>query len=148
MQRTKLSISVGFLGALTCLAPLFGGYVFFIILVLYILLREENEWLRNTAIKALAVVFSFALLQEVIGLIPSAISLINRVFAVFGGDFSINFLTRLTTAISSFLSLAETVILLLMATRGLHQGSVQIAGIDNFLRKHTEKSDTVTPENK
>ena len=88
MQKTKLGISVGLLGAAVYFTALFGGYLPLIVLAGYILLFEENPWLKKSAVKSAVIVFSFALLSALIGFIPNAIDLINDVFNVFKGHFS------------------------------------------------------------
>ena len=54
MEKTKLGISVGLFGAIIFAVALFGGYIPSILLVGYVLLMETNEWLRKSAVKALA----------------------------------------------------------------------------------------------
>ena len=44
MQKTKLGISVGLLGAAIYFMGLFGGYLVAVLLAGYILMFEENEW--------------------------------------------------------------------------------------------------------
>lgn len=53
-MKTKLGISVGLLGTMVYFAALFGGYTPVILLAGYVLLFEENEWLKKAAIKAVA----------------------------------------------------------------------------------------------
>lgn len=53
MEKTKLGVSIGLLGAGIFAAALFGGYVATIVLAGYVLLMETNEWLRRAAVKAL-----------------------------------------------------------------------------------------------
>jgi uncharacterized membrane protein YbhN (UPF0104 family) len=64
MQKTKLGISVGLLGA----ALYFLGLLSFLGLLIlsgYVLLFETNEWLRRSAVKAVAVVIGFALISMI-----------------------------------------------------------------------------------
>ena len=84
MQRTKLGISVGLLGAAICFSGLFGGYLLTGVLVGYVLLFEENIWLRKTAIKTLALMMGFSLASSVIGLFPSLIHIVDNIFMMFG----------------------------------------------------------------
>lgn len=53
MQKTKLGISVGLLGAIIYFTSLFGSsYLIAILLCGYILLVEDNPWLRKTSVKS------------------------------------------------------------------------------------------------
>lgn len=45
MQKTRLGISVGMLGAAIYLTGLFSGYLVVVLMVGYVLLFEENSWL-------------------------------------------------------------------------------------------------------
>ena len=47
MQKTKIGISVGVMGAVMYFASLFGGYIPMLLLAGYIFLREENIWLSR-----------------------------------------------------------------------------------------------------
>ncbi len=54
MQKTKIGISVGVMGAVMYFASLFGGYIPMLLLAGYIFLKEENIWLRKAAFNAVA----------------------------------------------------------------------------------------------
>ena len=47
MQKTKIGISVGVMGAVMYFASLFGGYIPMLLLAGYIFLKEENIWLQK-----------------------------------------------------------------------------------------------------
>ena len=136
MQKTKLGISAGLLGAAVCFSGLFGGYIITTLLVGYILLFEENVWLKKTGIKVLAVMFSFSLLYTIIGLLPNGIGLINNVFDIFGGTFSINIITKIVNLIRSVLNLIETVIFILLGIKAFNQGTIRISIVDNLVNKY------------
>ena len=64
MQKTKLGISVGLLGA----AVYFCGVLSLLALIIvagYILLVEENIWLRKSAVKAVVIYVSFAIIETI-----------------------------------------------------------------------------------
>ena len=69
MEKTKLGISVGLFGALVFAAALFGGYMSSIIILGYVLLFEANEWLKKSAVKAVATLVAFSFVTAVIGLV-------------------------------------------------------------------------------
>lgn len=136
MQRTKLGISVGLLGAAICFSGLFSGYLLMGILVGYVLLFEENIWLRKSAVKVFALMIGFSLLSSVIGLVPNVISFIDEIFMMFGGYFSINFLSNFFMAIQTLLDMVKTILMLVMGVKAITQGTVSIPGIDNLINKH------------
>lgn len=77
MQKTRLGISVGLLGAAIYFMGLFSGYLLAVLLAGYVLLFEENSWLRKNAVKAMSVMAVFSLLITVLNLVPNAIGFIN-----------------------------------------------------------------------
>ena len=85
MQKTKLGISVGLLAAIVYFLGLFSGYVATIVLVGYILIVEDNAWLKKTSVKAVVLMLGFSLVYSVLGLIPGLISFINSLVNIFGG---------------------------------------------------------------
>lgn len=57
-MKTKLGISAGLLGAAVFFLALVGGWIPTILVAGYILLFEANDWLKNCAVKAVAVITS------------------------------------------------------------------------------------------
>ena len=62
--------------------------------IFYVLLFEENSWLRKSAVKAVSVMALFSLLITVLNLVPNAISFINDFTSIFGGSFYIEWSMR------------------------------------------------------
>lgn len=136
MQKTKLGISVGLLGAITYLVCYFGGYVGAIIMVGYILLFETNEWLRKTSVKAIVLTVVFSLLSAIIGLIPDAIGFIDSIFNVFGGSFHISVVTSIIAVILEAIGLIKTVIFILLGLKALNQGTLAVPVVDDITNKN------------
>lgn len=136
MQKTKLGISVGLLGAALLLACLFGGYLVAVVLAGYILLFEENAWLRKTAVKGVALMFALSLISSLIGFIPNAINLIDEICALFNGNFYIAFVSNLVTLINTVLVIVEKVLFILLGIKALNQGTIKIPVIDPLVEKY------------
>lgn len=132
MQKTKLGISVGLLGALLYFSGLFSGYTITIVIAGYVLLAEDNAWLKRTSVKAIALLVGFSLVLEVIGLIPDVIGLINNVFNIFGGSFSIKVVSNIITFLHGTISFAKTIVFLILGLKAFNQGTVRIPVIDNL----------------
>lgn len=135
MQKTRLGISVGLLGAALFFACLFGGYTVVILLTGYILLFEENAWLKRSAVKGAALMFGFSVLSAIISLIPGAIGFIDSIFNVFGGSFYITIVTNLINLINSALNLIEAILFLILGFKALNQGTIKIPVIDSLVNK-------------
>lgn len=136
MKKTRLGITVGAMGAVIYFAGLFGGYLVTVLLAGYILLFEENAWLRRSAVKAVTVLVSFSLLSALINLIPDAISFINNIVYIFNGSFSIVFLNKIVAAITSGISLIETILLIGLGLKALSQGTIVIPVIDKMISNY------------
>lgn len=135
MQKTKLGISAALLGAAVCFSGLFSGYLLVFLLTAYILLMEENVWLKKTAVKTVAVLMVFSLLSAVLGLIPDLISVISSIFNIFNGSFSIRILSSIISAARSILGFLETLLLLGLGFKALNQGTIKIPMIDKLVDK-------------
>ena len=135
MQKTRLGISAALLGAVVCFSGLFSGYLLVFLLTAYILLMEENVWLKKTAVKTVAVLMVFSLLNAVLGLIPDLISVISSIFNIFNGSFSIRILSSIISAARSILGFLETLLLLGLGFKALNQGTIKIPMIDKLVDK-------------
>lgn len=138
MQKTRLGISVGLLGAALFLSCLSGGYTVVIILAGYILLFEENAWLKRATVKGVALMFGFAVLSAVINLIPNAITFIDSIFNVFGGNFYIAFVSNIIDVINNALSIIEKLLFIVLGLKAFNQGTVKIPVVDSLVNKYMD----------
>lgn len=140
MQKTKLGISVGLMGFILFLSVGFGEYIAMIIAAGYILLFESNEWLRKSAIKAAVLLIGFSFINNLIGLIPNAVSVVCDLLAIFKQYISLNVVTNLFSAVSNVISMAKTILFMLLAFKALRQGTIRIGAVDKLIQKHTENN--------
>ncbi len=136
MQKTKLGIPVGMVGAAIFFVALFSGYLATILLTAYVLWFEENAWLRKSALKAITLLISFSLLIALFNLIPNAISVINNVVVIFGGSFSITVLSRIVSAIVTILEFIEKILFIILGIKALNQGTITIPVVDKLIEKY------------
>ena len=136
VQKTRLGISVGLLCAAVYFTGLFSGYIVPIILTGYVLLFENNEWLRKNVVKAIALMAFFSLLTVVSTLVPNIISLISNIVAAFGGEFEINFLIRIIAAIVDAIDIIEKILFIGLGFDALNQGSISIPVVDKLINKY------------
>lgn len=136
MQKTKLGISVGLLGAAIFFTGLFSGYLITIILTGYVLLFEENEWLKKSAVKAVALMMFFSLLPTLFNLIPNVIVIINNIVAIFGGTFGVLILSRVIAAINSIIDITETILFIGLGIKALNQGTIAVPVVDKLINKY------------
>lgn len=135
MQKTKLGISVALVGAALYFLGLFSGYVALVILAGYVLLMEENVWLKKTAVKSVALLILFSLISYVLGLVPNLIGFIDDIFNIFGGNFSVRILTNIINMLRSGINLIEIVLFLLLGLKALNQGTIRVPVVDKMVEK-------------
>ncbi len=135
-MKTKLGISTAFLAAVTYLLGFFAGYVALVLVTGYILLCEEDAWLKKTAVKAVVVCLAFSVISALINLIPNAMSLLDDFVSIFGGSFHIVFISRIISFINTLITVAEKLIMLGLAALALKNKTVKIPKVDDFVEKH------------
>jgi len=139
-MKTKIGVSVGLLGSAVYFVGLVGGWIPLILIAGYVLLSEADEWLRMSAIKAVAIYTFFSVASAIVGLIPNLITIINNMAVIFDSSFSISSVTKIVALISSLLLISEKVLLLSLGFKALDQGTVNFGVIDRLIEKHTQKN--------
>lgn len=135
-MKTKLGISVAMMAAGTYLLGFFSGYLALMLIVGYVLLCETDEWLKKTVVKALVISLTFAVASAVIGLIPNGINIVDDLFNIFGGSFSIAFLTRIVNFINTIIAVLEKLLMLGLAFMAFDNKTIKLPFIDEFVEKH------------
>ena len=136
MQKTKIGISVGMLGAAIYLTGLFSGYLVPVILTGYVLLFEENAWLKRSGVKAVALMMFFSFITVLINLIPDAMNCISYVMSMFGGDFYVSFISNLVSAVISVIDIIEKILFIGLGIKALNQGTIAISVVDKLINKY------------
>ena len=136
MQKTKLGISVGLLGAAVYFAAFFGGYVPVILITGYILVAEENVWLKKTGIKAVALLMAIEVLLKIIGLVPDLLSWIGSVVRVFDGTLDYGMVSSVFSVVIGAIGIIRTIVCLLLGIGAISQTIVRIPVVDNMIDKY------------
>lgn len=136
MQKTKLGITVGLLGAGLYFMGLFSGYMVTVLLAGYVLLCEDNEWLKKAAVKAISVMVLFSFVSAIVNLIPNAMSFIDSIVSIFGGNFYIAFISNLVNAVVTALNVIEKLLLLGLGVKALNQRTVAVPVVDGLINKY------------
>lgn len=136
MQKTKLGIAVGLMGAAVCFSGLFGGYLVTMLLAAYVLMFEENEWLKKTAVKSVALMIFFSVVYTLLNLIPNAIGVVNHVFSIFGGSFSIAIVSNILSVFSGAIDIIEKLLFIGLGFKALNQGTISVPVVDKLINKY------------
>lgn len=138
MQKTKIGISVGLMGAIVYFCALFGGYIPALLIFGYIMIIEDNPWLRRTSVKSIILLLSFSLISTVVGFIPTAFEFIDRVLYVFGERLTVDFITKIHLVIESALGIIKPVLFVILGLKALSQGTLNIPVVDNVTNNNME----------
>lgn len=138
MQKTKLGISVGLLGAAIYFTGLFSGYLVAVLLTGYVLLFEENGWLKKNAVKAVALMAFFSLLTVGINLIPNVLGVISNLLGIFDVHFSYGVVNSIISVVIGIINLIERVLFILLGFKALNQGTIAVPVVDKLIGKYME----------
>lgn len=136
MEKTRLGVSVAVFGSFIYAAALFGGYTASVILVGYVLLMESNDWLKKTAVKALATLACFSFILLLIGLIPDAFDAVSSLLRTFGLTVSFSFVTNLFGVLTRVVSLLKDLVFAGLIFKSLNQGTIKIPFVDGIVEKY------------
>lgn len=136
MQKSKLGVSVGLLGA----ALYFLGAISILpafLLAGYVLIAEDNEWLKKAAVKMVIIVITFNVLIIAVGLFQNVFSSLNIVLGWFKFiHANITVPLNLDSLILIILSFMKNLLLVVMGLSALSMGTVKLKVFDNILNKH------------
>lgn len=139
MQKTKLGISVGLLGAIIYFASAFGGgYLIALLLCGYVLLVEDNPWLRKTSVKAVLLLIIFSIISFVLGFIPDLWETITNLLMAFNKYPSSTFISGINSAINSAITIIKSVMFIILGLKALNQGAIKLPVIDKIIEKYMD----------
>lgn len=134
MLKTKLGISIALVGA----AMYFLGAISFtpaVLLAGYVLIVEENEWLKRQAAKMIGVVVVFGVLSIAVGWIDDVVYMLGIIVRWFSKDTYLSVPANLTTLCQYIITLAKEVFLLMMGFMALGMKNVKLGVVDKQLDK-------------
>ena len=139
MEKSKLGISVALLSAICWLLGYYGGYVAAALAIGYVLLKEENAWLKKSVLKLLVLMLTFSLASTVIYLLPTVLNLLYSFLEIFNVHFYLSFIDRIMNFISNIVSFVKLVLFMSVAILPLLGKEVKLPVVDDLLNKLLEK---------
>ncbi len=138
MQKSRLGISIGLLGAIFFFACFFGGYIPTILLAGYILLVEESAWLKRITVKGVVLMITFSVIAALINFIPNIMGFIDDIARIFNGNVYLPVVNNIVNVLLTALNLVEKVLFLLLGFKALKQETVIIAPVDALVSKYMD----------
>lgn len=138
MEKTKLGISVGMLGAVVYFSAALLGYISLFIVCGYILLVEKTEWLKKCVIKAAVLMLLYSLLSKVIGIIPQIFTLGSEE-ALFGNYYLyMAGVYQIVSVVIVVLNLVRIGLFIALGAKALSEKTIVIPIVDRLIDKYMD----------
>ncbi len=134
MLKTKLGISIALVGAAMYFLGMFS-FIPAVLLAGYVLIAEENEWVKRQAARMIGVVLLFGLLSIAIGWIDEFVGMLNIVVRWFNDEVYLKVPGNLTGLLQYIISIVKEVFLLVMGIMALNMKSIKFPLVDKLLDK-------------
>ena len=139
MEKTKLGISVGMLGAVVYFSAALFGYLALLVVGGYILFVEKKEWLKKCVIKAVVLMLLYSLITTVIGLIPQLISLSGGEETLFGSYYLyLAGAYQIVSVVLVVLNFVRIGFFIALGIKALSEKTINIPLIDNFINAYMD----------
>ncbi|MBQ2864952.1 MAG: hypothetical protein IJE90_00355 [Clostridia bacterium] len=143
MQKSKLGISVGLLCAILYFTYLFNTSIIPLAVIAYILIVEENIWLKKSAVKSLVVYVAVAIvLPFVIDLIPDILNIVDdllNVFDIYLRNYQFfNVIFSIFSFLLNLVNLVKNVIFIMLGVLALKQSTIKLPVVDDFINKYMD----------
>lgn len=140
MEKTKLGIAQGMLGAVVYFTAALLGYISLFIVGGYILLVEKMEWLKKCVVKAVVLMLLYSLLSTVIGLIPQIFSYGSGEDALLGGYYLyLAGAYQIVAAVLVVLNLVRIGLFIALGLKALNEKTITIPIVDKLIDKYMDK---------
>ena len=99
----------------------------------YILIREQNDWLRYHAAKAGILMVGFSIANALISLIPNLFTWIGDLLSIFGVYFHPSFIYNSQSWLSTTLSILEKLVFLVLAFMAFKGSDLKLGPVDKLV---------------
>ena len=139
MEKTKLGISVGMLGAAVYFSAALFGYLALLVVGGYILFVEKPEWLKKCVIKAVVLMLLYSLITTIIGLIPQLLSLSGGEETLFGSYYLyLAGAYQIISVVLVVLNFVRIGFFIALGIKALSEKTINIPLIDNFINTYMD----------
>ena len=138
MIKTKLGISNFLLAAIIYLLGLFSNTVALVVAVGYVLIREDDAWLRKGALKAIILHLVILVLQCVVAFMPDLLGLLNSYLNIFKVNVNFGFISSVKAFLNNSLDILRTVLFFLLALFALLGKNIPIPVVEGMAEKHSK----------
>ena len=134
MEKTKLGLPVCLAIAAVYLLVYFGGYTPALLVLGFVLLKEENQTLKISAITAVAVALAYSLINMLIGFIPNLLELVTSFIRVFDAYYYLDMPSAFINFLYNVLSVGRTVVFVALAVMAAMDKPI----LPGFIKKYLD----------
>ena len=138
MEKSKLGLPVSWLAVIFFLFCFFAGYTVALLVGGYILLVEENKWLKKIAVTGLGLMLAFSLLSSLIYLPVNLIDMLEQIVRLFNGYLNISVVRDLVAIASSLINFAQKILFLILTFIAFKGGKIKVPVIEALLDKYMD----------
>jgi len=138
MEKTKVGISVAAAAAILYVTVVSGSVLALLLLAGYILLKEDNAWLRWNAVKAVAFWAVFQFIISAVGLAPDVIDIIGGIAKAFTNvkpEFVYQLDAFFGNGINGIIVFIRDLCALVLAFKSYKMSSVKVPVVDDVAQK-------------
>ena len=133
MEKSKLGVSVGLLGALAFLLTYFSGYTAILLFAGYVVLCEDSAWLKKVCVKAIFLALCFDVLLRLFGFITDLLEWIGSFVSIFSSYFSFSIVYSIISIVTRPINVIEAILFLVLALMAMKQKTISIPFIDKLM---------------
>ncbi|MBR0131681.1 MAG: hypothetical protein IKR27_09785 [Lachnospiraceae bacterium] len=144
-MKSKLGIHIGFLACLCFLVGYFMGGISLIALVGYILIAEDSDFVRISAVKSLLIVLFVSVLHALVGLLPDVFDFINWFTRIFNADTQFNSteaiskINQIFDFIDWIIDFCKKILMLLLAFMACGMKTIKVPFIEGLIAKYARR---------
>ena len=136
MEKSKLGIAKELLAAGIFVGALAGGYVFAGLMALYVLLKEDDQWLKEMAIKAIATLMVFSFFINAINLLPDVVRWFGDLASILDAGWDSYKLATGIGLITSVIDIVRTIFFLVLSVKALKRETINVPIVDDLIKKY------------
>ena len=136
MEKSKLGIAKELLAASIFVGALAGGYVFAGLMALYVLLKEDDQWLKEMAIKAIATLMVFSFFINAINLLPDVVRWFGDLASILDAGWDSYKLTNGLNLIADAIDIVRTIFFLVLSVKALKHQTINVPIVDDLIKKY------------
>ncbi len=139
MEKTKLGISTALTAAILYCLGLFSGIsVLTFAAIAYVLIKEEDKWLKKAAVRVAVLLFVFPLINVALGFVPDVLEVINQTLYIFSSGFDDSIVSDIVNIIKNIFYILKYILYILLAIAALLHKDSKVPVVDSVIDKNND----------